>query len=201
MTAKLNGFLVGGVLLLFLPVSEWVYSLWTTRKLSLDITTLSLLTAQTILWSLWSSSSTVLYATNRQGRLTLVLLMNALVAVGISWVIVPRMGIIGAALAALGADVICAAWVAPRTACSAIGDSFFSHMREVLSAMCIGVVVPLLAGIGLWWVLPYPSIRPFVVLPAASVLGLGLMWVTLTDGERRLARLVLGRLKGRFARG
>jgi O-antigen/teichoic acid export membrane protein len=196
--SKVSGFLVGGILLAFIPVSEWIYAAWTLRKLSLDPITFSFMVAQTILWSVWSSSATLLAAINRQGRLALVLLVNAGAAVALSLFLVPRMGIRGAALASLLADVACAAWAVPWTACNAIGDRFAAYARSLVPALLLGLGIPVLFGLLLWRTLPEGPLRHILVPVAAGLPALALMWVALAPPERQLIHRILDLWKVRF---
>src|SRR5260370_28438540 len=98
---KGEGWIGGRLLVVLVPISSDVYSAWTLKVLALDLPTLALLIAETALWGLWSCGTTVLAATNRQGRLVVVLVLNSVLVLSLTYLLVPRMGIRGAALGLL----------------------------------------------------------------------------------------------------
>lgn len=193
--AKLNGWLVSAVLLAFLPISRAVYSAWTLKSLSLDATLFSLMVAQTILWGVWSAGSTVLVATNRQGRLVSILLLDSLVGIGISLALVPRLGIRGAAVAGLAADCLIVSWAAPLAACAAIGDRYRDYLREVAPALLASVGMPLAVAGALWWYIPWAPARLVMIPMFGLALGAAILWRMLAPAERRAADKVIGRLR------
>jgi O-antigen/teichoic acid export membrane protein len=198
-TAKLAGFVVGFALIGFLPIAEHVYAAWTLRKLQLDFPTLGLLVAQTTLWGFWGVASTALMATNRQGRLAVLLAANAALSIGLSALLVPRIGMRGAAAAMLLADLGVALWAVPRAACAAIGDSFGGYAREVLLALGLGLATPAaLAGL-VYWALPAGLLRALVTPPLFGLLALGLFWAALAAEEREVARRLVAKIQRRLA--
>jgi O-antigen/teichoic acid export membrane protein len=196
---KLTAFLVGAVLLGFLPLSRYVYAAWTRRALSLEPVTLGLLTAQTIVWSVWGTGSTVLLATNRQGRLVIILALNGLLVLGLSALLVPRLGVEGAAVANLCADLCVASWAVPRAVCQALGDSLAGFWGEVLPALGLSLLVPaLLEGLA-FWALPQGPLRAIVPSALFGVLAPLLLWRALQPDERAVALRVLDKLRRRLA--
>ena len=193
--AKISGFLVGLALLGFLPLAEPVYAAWTLRKLTLDMPTLGLLVAQAVLWGFWGVGSTALLATNRQGRLAVLLTANAALVFVLSVLLVPRFGIRGVAAASLLADLALATWLVPRAACHALGDRFSGYAREILGALGLGLLLPAALAALLWTVLPEGLVRALVVPPVFGVLALALFWIALAPEERDVARRIGSKIR------
>ncbi len=198
--AKLGTFLVGAPLVAFLPMSEWVYRLWTVRALSLDTPTMLLLIAQTTLWGFWSAGWTVLMATNRQGRLVVLLALDAALAIGLSALLVPRIGMRGAALAMLVADCTIALWAVPRAACAALGERPGAFARAVVPAIVLSLFVPAALSALAWWALPSGVLRAVVPPLVFASLALPLLWAALTAEERAIALRLGHKVQRRLAR-
>ncbi|MRG92556.1 lipopolysaccharide biosynthesis protein [Polyangium spumosum] len=194
-TAKLSGFLVGLLLLGFLPLAEPVYAAWTLKKLSLDLPTLGMLVAQAVLWGFWGVGSIALLATNRQGRLAVLLTANAALVFVLSVLLVPRFGIRGVAAASLLADLALATWLVPRAACDALGDRLGGYAREILGALGLGLLLPAALSALVWWSLPEGLARAVVVPPVFGALALGLFWIALAPEERDAARRIAGKIR------
>ncbi len=194
-TAKVSGFLVGLTLLGFLPVAEIVYAAWTLKKLTVDMPTLGLLTAQTVLWGFWGVASTTLLATNRQGRLAVLLTANAALVFVLSVLFVPRFGIRGVAAASLLADLALASWLVPRAACRALGDTFLGYAREILGALGLGLLLPAAISAVLYVFLPAGIVRAVVVPPVFGVLALAFFWIALAPEERDTARQIGSKIR------
>ena len=194
-TAKLSGFIIGLALLGFLPLAEPVYTAWTLKKLTLDLPTLGMLVAQAVLWGFWGVGSTALLATNRQGRVAVLLTANAALVFVLSVLLVPRFGMRGVAAAALLADLALAAWIVPRAACQALGDRFGGYAREILGALGLGLIVPAALSAVLWWFLPEGIVRAILVPPVFGALALMLFWIALAPEERETARGLAGKIR------
>lgn len=132
--AKLNLWMVGGLMLCLLPLIYLLYPLWTARRLSLDSWTLTFMLARLLLWTIWSASSTVLLASNKHYRPSVALLVEALLTGALGLYLIPALGIRGAALSALIADVCVCAWVIPRLAIREIGEDSTIFARQSLRA-------------------------------------------------------------------
>lgn len=194
-TAKLVGFVVGASLLGFLPVAEPLYSAWTLRKLSIDMPTLAMFVAQTSLWGVWGVSATALLATNRQGRLALILSVNAFVVFLLSAVLVPRYGMRGASLAVLVSDICVAAWAIPRAACAALGDQLGSFSKEIGLALGIGLGIPASLSAFVYRMLPAGFWRLILTPPLFFMLALGFFWIALMPAERGSARRLFVKIR------
>jgi O-antigen/teichoic acid export membrane protein len=196
--AKLVAFMAGIPLLAFFPMSAWVYRAWTMRELSLDAVILGLFILQTILWGVWYSGWTVLMATNRQGRLVWFLAVNALVSMTLCVVLVPYLGIRGAAISMLVADCVIAVWAIPRAACVALGDKPGGFFREVFLAIGVGLFAPALMSAGAYVVLPAGALRAIVTPIIFLVLALPLVWISLLPEERALCLRMLDKIRNRL---
>ncbi len=199
--AKLVAFMAGVPLLAFFPMSSWVYRAWTMRELSLDAVILGIFIFQTILWGIWYAGWTVLMATNRQARLVWLLALNAFVSMSLCVVLVPRLGIRGAAIAMLVADCVIASWAIPRAACIALGDRPWAFAREVSLAIGIGLVAPALMSVGAFVVLPAGAIRALVTPCVFLTLALPLIWIALLDEERALCLRMFAKIQQRLPFG
>jgi O-antigen/teichoic acid export membrane protein len=193
--AKMVAFIVGALLFALLPLGRTVYGWWTLRSLSFDPGLYGIMAAQTIAWGVWSSSSTVLVATNRQKRLAKFLVANAVVTLSLAVVLVPRVGVRGAALAALVADLAIMAWSAPRAACEITGDRLPAFAREVLGALFLGLLLPAGFGALVYLFLPWPSARIVVAPLAGLAVGLVAFFLAFAEPERAAVRRVLDRLR------
>jgi O-antigen/teichoic acid export membrane protein len=198
--AKVVAFLVGALLFTLLPLGRTVYGWWTLRSLSFDPALYGIMAAQTIAWGVWGSSSTVLVATNRQSRLAKFLFANAAVTLALAALLVPRLGVRGAALAGLCADLAIMAWSAPRAACELTGDRPSAFAREVLGALFFGLALPAGFGALVYRLLPWTSARAVVAPAFGLAAGLVAFSLALAEPERAAARRVLDRLKARVSR-
>jgi len=196
--AKLVAFMAGIPLLAFFPMSAWVYRAWTMRELSLDAVILGLFVFQTILWGVWYAGWTVLMATNRQGRLVWLLALNAIVSMTLCVVLVPYLGIRGAAVAMLVADCVIALWAIPRAACLALGDKPMGFFREVFLAIGVGLIAPALMSLGAYVVLPAGAWRALLTPILFVVLALPLVWISLLPEERALCLRMLDKIRNRL---
>lgn len=196
--AKLVAFLAGIPLIAFFPLSSWVYRAWTMRELSLDPIILGALVLQTVLWGVWYAGWTVLMATNRQGRLVWLLAVNAIISMSLCVVLVPKMGIRGAALAMLVADCVVAVWAIPRAACLALGDKVSGFFWEVFLAISVGLFAPALMSAGAYVALPPGAIRAIVTPCIFLVLALPLVWISLLPEERALCLRMFDKIRNRL---
>lgn len=191
---KLNGWIVGTLLLTLVPVSSAIYSAWTLRTLNLDKATLLILAAQGVLWAFWTCGVTVLAATNRQGKLVVILLINAVVGMTLAYALLPSFGIRGVALGGLLGDLLVAAWLLPATACRALGDRFQSFLLDVAPLPILGLVVPFgLVAIAAQF-LPWTGVRGPVVSCMGLVASLIVTWNRLTPSERRIGQRIIDRV-------
>ncbi len=194
--AKLNLWLVGGLILVSLPLISVLYPLWTARCLILDSWTLGLLTARFLLWSVWSASFTVLCAGNRHYRPSIALVAEAFVTGVLAVCLVPTLGMRGAALAALLADIGVCAWLMPLLVMKEFGEDFIEFARTSLRA---GFALLLPAGVCLatWHFTSSMIVRYALAFPACIYLGSMLMFNQIDESERHLlVRLWIGlRLK------
>jgi len=196
--ARLNLWLVASVAFIMLPVIPLVYPSWTAGRLTIDSWTLAFLLTRIVLWGIWSASLTLLCAINRQKSVAVVLFGAALITSATSIVLIPRMGMSGAALAQLIGDISLSAWLIPLLAAREIGERFSHFLYQTFSALVLGILIPLALGLVGWNLIHLEAVRLIVLLPAMSLLAFGLMWKQLAAYERtHLFSLV----KTRFAQG
>ena len=194
--AKLNLWLVGGLILVSLPLISVLYPLWTARRLSLDSWTLGFLTGRFFLWTVWNASSTVLCAGNRHYLPSIALVAEAIVTGVLAVCLVPTLGIRGAALAALLADISICAWLVPLLVMKEFGEDFVEFARTSLRA-AFALLLPAGVCLAAWHFSSSVIVRYALVFPACIYLGSVLMLNQIDDSERHLlVRLWIGlRLK------
>lgn len=185
--AKFNLWLVGAIIFGLLPFVQWVYPSWTAGRLVLDSLTLALLMIRVLIWGAWSASMVVLLANNQPQRVTLALLGSAAGTSALSVILVPTMGMSGAALASLLGDLCLVAWCVPLLAARQIGDSFIGFLAEEGSALLKGIAIPVGFGLLAWFMLPSFFAHYFIVTPISIGMGLMFMWRQLTPPERHVA--------------
>jgi O-antigen/teichoic acid export membrane protein len=101
-----------GFLWLFGPT---VYYLWVRRSVALDLSSFHLLLVASIANSLWFASLVVQMSANRHSRLALTYLVVAIASCGLGYLLTERLGLFGAALALLLADVVMCGVVLPMS--------------------------------------------------------------------------------------
>lgn len=180
--AKFNVWLVGAACFGILPFLPVLYPVWTDHKLMLDYWTLGFLLARLMLWGVWNASLTVLCATNQHYKLGFTLLGEGILTGAMSLFLVPSMGIRGAALAALLADICVSAWIIPGLALRETGDTPASFIVSITKAMA-AIAIPVGIGLTGWELIPYPYLRWGLVFPVSAVLALGLMFLQLDASE------------------
>ncbi len=185
--SKLNLWIVAGITFALLPFMPWIYSTWTAAHLVLDPWTLALLIMRTLIWATWSTSLTFLLSTHRPQHLVAILLSAAVLTGICSLFFVPLIGMRGAALAALLGDICVTAWLVPTLASRCLGDRIILFHIEQFKVLLLGLGVPALLGLALWFLLPNLLLRYLVVVPICGSLALALMWQRLGPGERQLA--------------
>jgi O-antigen/teichoic acid export membrane protein len=182
--ARINMWLVAAVTIGMLPFVPLIYPSWTAGRLTIDSWTLGLLITRILLWGIWSASMTVLCAVNKQKAVACVLLGSACITCILSIVLIPRIGISGAALAQLIGDVSITAWLIPLLASREIGDSFRKLVVATARALFLGILVPVALGLIGWRLIHAEAIRLIVLVPTILLLAFGLMWKQLPSYER-----------------
>lgn len=197
--ARMNMWLVGVVAIGILPFLPFIYPSWTAGRLSIDSWTLGFLVTRMLLWGAWSASMVLLCATNRQKWVAVALTGAGILTGTFSLLLVPKMGISGAALAQLAGDVCVSAWVIPWLAAKETHDRFGSFLSENFKALITGILIPVVIGLVAWRLIDSELVRIFLVVPLISALTLILMWSQLTPIEKGLGLSVFQRLANRPA--
>lgn len=182
--AKLNLWLVGGLMLALLPLISVLYPLWTARKLTLDFWTLGFLMVRLLLWTVWSAGGTVLYASNRHYRPCIALLLDALITGALAVYLVPALGIRGAALATLLADVGVCAWLMPLLTTREIGEDFVAFAGMSFHA-AFALLVPTAICLVAWHFTRSFMVR-YSFFAACIGVALVLMFTQVDEEERQL---------------
>jgi hypothetical protein len=124
--------------------------------------------------------------------------VNAVISMSLCVVLVPRMGIRGAAVAMLAADCVIAVWAIPRAACMALGDTATGFFREVFLAIGLGLFAPALMSAGAYVVLPAGALRAITTPCIFLVLALPLVWISLLPEERALCLRMFDKIRNRL---
>jgi len=197
--AKLNLWTVGGLMLCLTPLIYLLYPIWTARRLLLDSWTLTFMLARFLLWTIWSASSTVLLASNKHYRPSFALLVEALLAGSLSLYLIPALGIRGAALAALIADVCVCAWVVPLLAIRELGEDFTVFARQSLQAL-MAIVIPALVCVLSWHFVRSIVFRYAVAFPLCLGIAVYFIFIQLDIEERRILERLLYGVQAAFRR-
>lgn len=113
-----------------------VYPAWTSSALPFDAGLIAVLLIQSVLACGWQTSAWSLLATNRHHALARWSVARAAATVVLAWQLAPVYGPIGAAAAALAADLVCGALVFPARAASALGGA----ARQFYGRIGLGVL-------------------------------------------------------------
>jgi O-antigen/teichoic acid export membrane protein len=197
--AKLNLWMVGGLMLCLLPLIYLLYPVWTARRLSLDSWTLTFMLARLLLWTIWGASSAVLLASNKHYRPSFALLVEALLTGALGLYFIPIFGIRGAALSALLADVCVCAWVIPRLAIRELGDDVMIFARQSLLAL-MAIVIPALVCALSWHFLGSIVVRYVLVYPLCLTVAVLFIFIQLDAEESEILVRVLFRIRAAFQR-
>jgi O-antigen/teichoic acid export membrane protein len=125
------GMAVAAAAVLYLA-GPWVYGVWIHHKLPLQPATFHWLLAVVIANSFWFMSSIVSIACNAHERVALVYLSGTAASLALACVLMPRVGLAGAAIALLLTDVL-TGWYVVRTSLRLVQDGFSSFARSLFS--------------------------------------------------------------------
>jgi O-antigen/teichoic acid export membrane protein len=180
---KLNLYLVlcaTFAIIVFLPS---IYRSW-TGGLTLDWLTVDFMAARLVLWGGSSASMTLLLSINRQRKVSLALAISGLIGGFAAALLVPRIGISGAALATLLGDICAPAWLLPLLASWETEELPLRLVRKAYAPPVISFSAALLAVLLGWsWILS-PAARYLVVTPIGGLLGLTVAWSMASAWER-----------------
>jgi O-antigen/teichoic acid export membrane protein len=133
---QLSMLLATATVILLALAGPRVFALWTHGRLHFDATTFDILLLAVLANSAWNASSSVALSANRHERMSLSYLGLSVASIAIACLLLPRVGLRGAALAMLFADLgilfpsSCApALTSPRS------DSLWRGLRHVNSRL------------------------------------------------------------------
>ncbi len=192
--ARMNMWLVGVVTIGMLPFIPLIYPYWTGGRLSLDSLTVVFLVSRILLWGIWSASMTLLCSINRQKSVALSLIAAAVLTNALSLLLVPKIGISGAALAQLAGDLCVSAWLIPWLATKETQDHFGSFLFLTGKAMLTGILVPLALGFLGWRLIELEWVRLLLLVPFVGFMALVSIWRQLTPNEKGLSLGIYRRL-------
>lgn len=113
-------------------LGDWIIGLWTHHAFQSHHVLLELLLATTFLNVLWQTSWVVLMATNRHQQISIIFIASAAAGLLSSALIIPLMGINGAGVALIIAELPLL-YLAINSALSLLNDSWFPYVKAVIS--------------------------------------------------------------------
>lgn len=120
-----------GIVTLMILGGPFFLSHWSQGKVPPSRPLLSILLLVVIVYSLWSTSSTIMTATNQHKRLAAVYVSATAVTVLVTWLLARRYGLYGAAWSLLVSELLMTFYVLPSTLRIA-QDTFFGFLRSLL---------------------------------------------------------------------
>lgn len=187
LVAKTNVAIVTAILVLLLPLILMAYPLWTGGTLAVAPVTLGLLMLRTVVWSSWNGPLTLLLAINRQHAAAFAVGASALAGAAGALVLVPHIGMAGAAAGLLIGDLAVAAWLLPRWAAREAGTRPWAVVRDTLKMLGVLAAVALAAGAA-WWAFRPSAVGQSALVVVASAAGASLLWRSFDADERRRLR-------------
>jgi O-antigen/teichoic acid export membrane protein len=133
-------FVIGGVLL----AGQWLYPIWTRKSMHFDGVLAGLLAAETLCWGYWSVSSMVLMSINRPASIARAAAFNGALATILAFALIPRMGIRGAAVGSLIADLSVYGWFLPRCAAWMTGGTYRAFLLGPTRKAALAIMIPVL---------------------------------------------------------
>ncbi len=194
---RINCLLVLFVVAGMLAASQWLYPMWTRKSLHFDGVLAVLLAAKTLCWGYWSVSSMILMSINRPSFAAKAAAWSGAIATSLSFALIPRIGIRGAALASLIADLAVSVWFVPRCASTLTGGTYREFLLGPTRTAAAAVLVPaLLIGFSMTAIAANPTIRAVLLLGALGSLAVGIRFAFSAE-ERRVFLGLVRRLAGR----
>jgi len=138
-----------------------------------------------------------LLASNKHYRPSFALLVEALLTGALGLYLIPALGIRGAALSALIADVCVCAWVIPRLAVRELGEDLIVFVRQSLQAL-MAIVVPALACALSWHFFGSIVIRYGLAFPLCFGVAVFFILIQLENEEREILQRGLLRIRAAF---
>jgi len=148
--AMIHLYIVGLVSILSVPLVAVLYGRWTSGVYRVDWTVFGLMSIRVIVWGAWSPALALLGAINKQHRVVLALILNALLTGAAAVPLVARYGIAGAAFANLLGDVATVAWMLPRDVSAEVGQSLRAYLRDTGRVLGGALGLPFLFALGAW---------------------------------------------------
>jgi O-antigen/teichoic acid export membrane protein len=102
--ASLGLSILGGVVLWL--IGPLIYRVWIRQSVGFDATCFHILLLVTVTASFWDMSSVIPMSTNSHCRIAIAYSAAAVLSLGLAWVLIPPLGIAGAAIALLAVDAL-----------------------------------------------------------------------------------------------
>lgn len=125
------GFSLLGGLLLWIS-GPFIYQVWIGHRFAFDATCFHVLLLVTVTSSLWDTSAVIPISTNDHVRIALAFVGTSVFSLGMAWLLVPRLGIVGAATALVSTDLWMTGLVL-RATLSQVQDSVGAFAVALLS--------------------------------------------------------------------
>lgn len=125
------GFSILGGLLLWIS-GPFIYHVWIGHRVPFDATCFHVLLLVTVTNSLWDTSAVIPISTNDHVRISVAFVGTSALSLGIASILIPRMGIVGAATALVATDIWMTGLVL-RTTLSQVQDSVSTFAAALFS--------------------------------------------------------------------
>ncbi len=110
---------------------KWIVHIWTQGKIIMDANLFYLLLAVIVANSLWYTSSVVLAAINKHQHMALYYATGTSLSLMLAWVLIPTLGLNGAALALLSIDMFMSFYVV-KNSLALLNDEFSEFLKVVI---------------------------------------------------------------------
>lgn len=112
---------------------EWIIKIWTQGRVSFNPMLFNLLLLIIFTNSLWLTSSIVLIATNKHQKIAFLYVSGSIISLFIAYMLIPLMGVPGAAIALLAIDLLMIFTVI-KNSLTLVEDRFFVFVSEILKS-------------------------------------------------------------------
>lgn len=172
----------------------FVYPLWTGKQLQLSPSLFAIFLLQGVLAAGWATSSWGLLATNHHKMPARWSFGNATVTIVLSFLLAPKYGVFGVALATLLGDVLCGLAVYPKLTGDALGLNVLCIYKTMMIDVLMLAPLLVIVAVGGYFLQGWTFVASFMVATA--------VWVVLVFSvvakQERWHQLLPPQLFGRF---
>lgn len=186
-----------GIACLAVTVVVWhgnvLLALWIGATNAAPQPVLAALAAVLVAQAFVHASVAIPFGASRMGRLSAVAVLEGFVKLGLALMLVPHVGMAGAALATVAAQALCTGWYAPLVACRLTGDSLPDYLRAVVVPLLPATLALGLGALLLEFAIPRDSVQAIVTSLAVGATYVALyVRYAIQAEEREWIRRVFG---------